>query len=156
DDHAFRAGQQRTKEEFKAMLDAFLAGVETKGRLLQHYRAARPWDLFIGVFGESHGAGHQFWHLHDNTHPRFDQAIVDFLGGDPIRQIYRALDAALGRLLDTIDRDATVLVMMSHGMRAHHDGTHLLEEVLRRIDVADRKAAGAYSWRDAARHELRI
>ena len=30
------------------------------------------WDLFFTVFGESHCAGHQFWKMHDETHPWHD------------------------------------------------------------------------------------
>ncbi len=155
DDYMHRAGAHRTREETKTLVDGLVAGIENKRKLVEHYRRARPWELFIGVFGEPHGAGHQFWHLHDTSHPRYDQAVVDFIGGDPIRQIYAAEDAALGKLLDGIEPSTNVLVMLSHGMGPHHDGTHLLEEVLRRIDLAERRATGEDGWRDAARRRLR-
>src|SRR5262249_23607922 len=150
-----RAGSTRTREEEKQLIEGLLAGVARKLRLSEAYLASRDWDLFITIFGESHAVGHQQWHLHDPTHPRFDQATLDFMGGDPVRRIYAELDAALGRLLAQVDEGTTVLVILSHGMGPHHDGTHLLDEVLRRIDLADRIAAGEDRLPDAARRAYR-
>jgi predicted AlkP superfamily phosphohydrolase/phosphomutase len=124
-----------------------------KRRLSHDLLHGRPWDLFITVFGEGHAAGHQQWHLHDPSHPRFDAGVQDFIGGDPIARVYAGLDAALGKLLATVDERTTVLVILSHGMGPHHDGTHLLEEVLRRIDLADRLAGGE-SWSAAWHRRL--
>jgi arylsulfatase A-like enzyme len=47
--------------------------------------------------------------------------------------VYRALDAALGRLLDTVGDDTIVMLLLSHGMGPHYDATFLLSEMLRRI-----------------------
>ena len=58
--------------------------------------------------------------------------------GDPLQQIYARMDAALGEHLAAVDDDTTVLVLLSHGMGPHYDATHLLPEILRRLD-------GAYS-----------
>jgi predicted AlkP superfamily phosphohydrolase/phosphomutase len=155
DDYIHRAGPTRTPTEEKRLIEGLLVGLATKARLSETYLTSRNWDLFITVFGESHAVGHQQWHLHDPQHPRFDQATLAFVGGDPIRRVYADLDAALGRLLARVDERTTVLVMLSHGMGPHHDGTHLLDEVLRRIDLADRIAAGEDRWSDAARRTYR-
>ncbi len=137
DDYLFRAGAHRTPDELKQLTAAMLEYMPLKTRLIRKYLEAQPWDLFIGVYGEAHCGGHQLWHLHDTTHPRFDAAIQRHIGGDPIRRIYSGLDGELGRLLETVDPKATFLLMLSHGMTSHHDGTHLLEEVLRRIELAE-------------------
>jgi predicted AlkP superfamily phosphohydrolase/phosphomutase len=155
DDYIHRAGPRRTPAEEKQLIDGLLAGLEAKGRLSEKYLKARGWDLFITVFGESHAVGHQQWHLHDPAHPHFDPALQQFVGGDPIVRVYAGLDAALGRLLASLDERTTVLVLLSHGMGPHHDGTHLLDEVLRRIDLADRIAAKDDRWADAGRRGLR-
>ncbi|MGH6959415.1 MAG: hypothetical protein ACREE7_02935 [Dongiaceae bacterium] len=63
------------------------------------------------------------------------------MGGDPLLQVYRGLDAALGELLSLVDDETVVLVLLSHGMGPHYDGTHLLDEVLRRIDRANGDAS---------------
>jgi predicted AlkP superfamily phosphohydrolase/phosphomutase len=155
DDYIHRAGPLRTATEEKQLIDGLLAGLATKGRLSGKYLKALDWDLFITVFGESHAVGHQQWHLHDPDHPRFEHVTQQFVGGDPVVRVYAGLDAALGSLLKSVDDQTLVLVLLSHGMGPHHDGTHLLDEVLRRIDLVDRMAEEGDSWGDAFRRGLR-
>ena len=154
DDYIFRAGPRRTVEENKQLIGAFLAGIDVKRRLSEKYLTSRDWDLFITVFGEPHAVGHQQWHLHDARHRHFDPAVQQAMGGDPILRVYAALDSALGRLMKSVDDRTTILVLLSHAMGPHNDGTHLLDEVLQRIDQADRILAGE-SWSDAARRRFR-
>ena len=89
------------------------------------------WDAFATVYGESHCAGHQFWWAHDPEHPRYSKEA-----GDPLLRVYEALDGALARLLSRVPADATVLVLLSHGIGNHNGGDHLLREILTRLDDA--------------------
>ncbi len=134
DDFVDRSGQCRTPAEEKAFVRRMVDGAAAKGRLLEALIREEAWDLFLAVFGESHAVGHQQWHLHDERHERFDAAARDAAGGDPVLQVYKEIDAALGRALAAAPEDATWLVHLSHGMAAHYDGTHLLDEVLLRLD----------------------
>jgi predicted AlkP superfamily phosphohydrolase/phosphomutase len=136
DDYTHRVGPVRTADEERALLRDMLDGLERKRRLSSWLLGQGGWDLFISVFGESHAIGHQMWHLHDPAHPRHDAALARELG-DPLRQVYAGLDRALGEHLSLIDDDTTVFVLLSHGMGPHYDGTHLLEEILGRLDAAD-------------------
>ena len=133
-DISHRAGDHRTTAENQTLLAEILHGVEQKAALSRDLLDQGDWDLFFTVFGESHCAGHQFWKIHDETHPWHDPEERRALGGDPLRAIYSALDAGLGELIDHAGPDATVYVHLSHGMRAHHDGTCLLDPVLWRLD----------------------
>jgi predicted AlkP superfamily phosphohydrolase/phosphomutase len=137
DDYVFREGPRRTADEEHTLAQGLLQGLERKGKLSSTLLADGGWDLFLTVFGESHASGHQQWHLHDRAHPRFDAATAARLGGDPVEATYRGLDACLGDLLDKAGSDTDVLVLLSHGMGPHNDGTHLLEEILRRLDLFD-------------------
>jgi predicted AlkP superfamily phosphohydrolase/phosphomutase len=137
DDYVFREGALRTGDEEEALLAALLAGAEAKRRLSADILADGPWDLFLSVFGESHSVGHQSWHLHDRSHPRHD-ANVRARIGDPLTQVYEKMDEALADHLSRVDDETTVLVLLSHGMGAHNDATHLLPEILRRLDAAYR------------------
>jgi len=138
DDYAHREDSLRTPEEDATLLNGLLRGITAKRKLNADLLGDGDWDLFLTVFGESHAVGHQQWHLHDPGHPRFHPDSVRIVGGDPIVQIYSALDAALGETLSLVPRDATVLVLLSHGMGPHYDGTHLLDEVLARLDLFNR------------------
>lgn len=137
DDVVHRAGRHRTPDEERALLRDLLDGLVRKCRLSTEVLGREPWPLFISVFGESHAVGHQHWYLHDPAHPRHDPALARELG-DPVEQVYRGLDRAIAEHLALVGPETTVLVLLSHGMGAHYDGGHLLEEVLGRLDAADR------------------
>ncbi len=141
DDYEFRAGPLRSGEEEGELLSALLAGVDAKTELSAEILGREPWDLFISVFGESHSVGHQSWHVRDPTHPRHDPALLKRIG-DPLAQVYERMDEALARHLALVDDETTVLVLLSHGMGPHHDGTHLLPEILRRLHAAHRGTVG--------------
>src|SRR4051794_8882670 len=133
-DYSFRAGEHRTPEETEALVDALRAGIEQKRRASLELLDRGGWDLFWTVMGESHCVGHQLWHLHDPAHPKHDAALVERIGGDPVRDVYRRLDAVVGDHLERLDPDDTAYVLLPHGMTAHNDGTHLLDHVLHRLD----------------------
>jgi predicted AlkP superfamily phosphohydrolase/phosphomutase len=135
DDYVHRAGRYRTLEEEVLLLDGLKDGVRAKCKLNVDLLTERHWDLFLTIFAESHSIGHQQWYLHDPGHPRFQPDGTRAVGGDPIAQLYSDLDGALGELLAHVGSDATVLVLLSHGMGPHHDGTHLLDETLARLDL---------------------
>jgi predicted AlkP superfamily phosphohydrolase/phosphomutase len=71
-------------------------------------------------FMSSDIAGHLLWHRLDPTHPAYrpDEA------GDELVQVYEAVDAACGRLIEQADwlwdEEPTVLVLSDHGMKPTH------------------------------------
>lgn len=132
-DHLHRAGVHRSAAENAALRDDLLEGVARKTACSVALLEEGGWDLFFGVMGEGHCAGHQFWALHDAGHPWHDAAMRAEVG-DPLRDVYRALDAAVGAHLARMGPDGTVVVHLSHGMRAHFDGTNVLDAVLWRLD----------------------
>src|SRR5690242_2803908 len=96
-------------------------------------------DLFVTTFHDAHDVGHMAWHLHDPSHERHDPDIAAQTG-DPVRDIYEALDAALGRILAALDGHATVLIYLSHGMGIDRSATRFLDEILRRLELAYRNS----------------
>ena len=133
DDWLHRQGPIRTDAEDAALLHDLLAGVELKTRLSLELLRKDDWDLLVSVFGESHAGGHHLWHRHDAAHPRFDPSWVE-RNGDAIRRLYGQLDASLADHLEALGPTATTIVVLSHGMAPHFDATHLLEEILLRLD----------------------
>lgn len=134
------------------LADGLRQGVERKAELTRFLLDRADWDLFFVVFGESHCVGHQCWHLHDRDHPRHDPALVGTVG-DPIADVYERLDAALGHVLAGVDHDAEVFVLLSHGMGPHYDGTFLLVDLLRRLELTwNRQPSGWATGRDRLAH----
>jgi predicted AlkP superfamily phosphohydrolase/phosphomutase len=123
---------QRSNSEITSLRDALVTGVHRKTDLAAHFLQRGGWDLFLAVFAESHCVGHHYWHLHDPKHPRHDPNLA-LRVGDPIRDVYVAIDEALGRLISLAGPETTVFVLASHGMGPHYDGTFLLEKMLRSL-----------------------
>ena len=142
-DFTHREGLHRTHPETVALWQELLLAVDRKEAASLHLLDQGDWSLFGVVFGESHCVGHQLWALHDPDHPRHDPTMVAQIG-DPVREMYRRLDATLAAHLERVDDDTTVYVHLSHGMGPHYDGTHLLDVVLRRFHESETEPRG---WR---------
>lgn len=128
-----------------AFTDHLLQRARIKGRLCEHYLRREHWHLFIASLNESHCVGHQFWHLHDATHPRHRRDVAA-ASGDPLLILYRALDEQIAALLDAAGSGAGVMVWLTHGMgSAINDYTVVLDEILCRLDTATgQRASGAF------------
>ena len=120
--------------------DDLVRGVAMRSRLHAKLLDRDDWDLFFTVYGESHCIGHQAWHIHDREHVRHDPAQAAAVG-DPVLDVYRAIDASVGELLEILGDETLTIVFPSHGMRAHYDPTFLLDEMLARLEGANAPAA---------------
>jgi predicted AlkP superfamily phosphohydrolase/phosphomutase len=120
---------------FKEFRDRLVERVGRKAELARQYLREGGWDLFMVGFGDSHCIAHQCWHLHDPEHPLHDRAYRSSYG-DPVKDVYIALDAAVGRMLDCVSPDTTVILFAGSGMGPNYTGNHLLDEALRRLEGA--------------------
>jgi predicted AlkP superfamily phosphohydrolase/phosphomutase len=125
----------RDTQAYVAFRDDLLRGIKTKTELTKHFLHEVEWDFFAQVFTESHCVGHQCWHIHDTNHPRHDKQQARVVG-DPIQQVYVAIDAAIGEVLKEVDESAVVIVLVSHGMGYKYGPQFLLDKILLRLKVA--------------------
>jgi predicted AlkP superfamily phosphohydrolase/phosphomutase len=125
----------RTPAGFAEFVAGLERGAATRAAWTRRLLARDDWDLLLQVFSESHCGGHQAWHLHDPGHPGHDAALSARLG-DPIRRTYRAIDAAIGAILEEAG-DATVVVFSCHGMGKWTGAHHLLRDILVRLGVTE-------------------
>jgi predicted AlkP superfamily phosphohydrolase/phosphomutase len=135
-------------EAVAAFRDRLLDRVRWKTDFALELIAQERWDLLVTVFHDAHDVGHMAWHVHDPGHERHDAGIAARVG-DPMLDVYMALDAGLGRLLAALDGRATVLVYTSHGMGRDRSATRFLDDILSRIEVAYR-GKPAPTWLDHA------
>lgn len=135
--HPLRAvcNADRSTEDFIAFREQLLGGVRIKTQITKHFLRRSEWDFFAQVFSESHCVGHQCWHIHDPGHPRHDPEQARAVG-DPIKDVYVAIDAAIGEILKEIDDETTVIVLASHGMGYKYGPQILLDQILLRLGVA--------------------
>lgn len=152
--HDCDAGR-RTAADYAELIDYLVGRVESRAALTRHLLGRGGWDLFIQVFSEAHCAGHQCWHLHDPELPTHDAAVAA-VTGDPIRRVYRAIDAAIGEVLKDAG-DALVILVSAHGMSHWFGAGFLLPEILVRLGVTQPDATPPQPplptppWRAAAR-----
>ena len=126
-------------EGFRARL---LAAVTRKTEIVKWLIDREDWDLFLVVFSESHPAGHYFWHLHDPsylTHPEGGAGAL----AHALRDVYAALDDAIGTLLGSVDGNTTVFLVSGDGMGPNYSGAHLLPQMLVRMGALSTSAADA-------------
>lgn len=124
----------RSPEAFRALTGRLVEGVRRKTALTRSLLDQGGWDFFAQVFTEAHCVGHQAWHLHDPAHPAHE-AQVSRVAGDPVREVYIAIDHAIGELLRAAGEDCLVIVLLSHGMCARYGAQFLLPDILIRLGV---------------------
>jgi len=113
-----------------------LDGVGARKRLHRYFLEREPSDLFMTVFSETHVAGHRFWHFMDEGHPWHDASAPADLK-TAIRDVYAAVDAAVGNLVRRLPDDVTVLVVSVHGMTANYNAQELLPRFIERYCGVD-------------------
>ena len=124
------------------MRAALIESVERKTRIALDLLSLDRWDLFLSVFSESHMALHKFWHLSDPDHPLYERWAEP--GQDPLRDVYQALDAAIGTIADAVAaRKADLMVFSVHGSVANcYDLPSMifLPELLHRFSFGGRRS----------------
>jgi predicted AlkP superfamily phosphohydrolase/phosphomutase len=122
----------RTLQDFQSFKDQLIKGVRKKAELTIYYLMKGGWDFFAQVFSESHCVGHQCWHLHNSEHSGYDPELASQIG-DPIRDVYREIDGAIGKILAHVEKDTSIIFLASHGMSHGFGGNFLLDNILERL-----------------------
>jgi predicted AlkP superfamily phosphohydrolase/phosphomutase len=109
----------RTTDKVRLLQDIYRMSRQ-RFDLVEHLLDTRPsWDFFMFVDMGPDRIHHGLWKYIDPRHPRYRP-------GNPfegtIRKYYQFIDERIGRLLDLLPADATVLVMSDHGAQAMQGG----------------------------------
>lgn len=113
---------------------ALRQGIARRAAICRDLLGREPWDFFFTAFGETHSAGHFFWHL-SQDHPlrRWRRAVA----GDPLLRVFQAVDEAVGAIL-AARPDADVLLFSPEGIDANSvdlPSTVFLPEFLYRFNL---------------------
>ncbi len=117
--------------EFRRQL---IAGAGLKAKIVRWLMREKPWDLFFVTFGEPHPAGHYLWHLADPSYPAYPGAGIVGLE-HAVRDVYVAVDKAIGEIISALDDSVTVILTSGDGMGPNYAGCHLMPEVLHRLGL---------------------
>jgi predicted AlkP superfamily phosphohydrolase/phosphomutase len=116
-----------------------VAGAQLKGELSRWLLAQGDWDFYLTVFGETHRGGHLLWP---------ENGAEGSGGSARLLDVYRAVDRAVGGLLEALPRDVTTLIVFAlHGMGGNTSQEHFMPKVIDRVNSrfmadAERPTAG--------------
>jgi predicted AlkP superfamily phosphohydrolase/phosphomutase len=99
-----------------------------KGRLGRSLLGGEKFDLVVAVFAEAHTGSHQFWRYR----PESNQPVPKEHDGelkDAIKNLYQAIDAEFGKILDRQPPNANVFVVSSVGMKSQWPAAGLSEAI---------------------------
>lgn len=100
----------------QSMKEGLVTGIARRANICRDLLQRERWDLFITYFGETHSAGHFFWHLSDPDHPLHQR---DAHRGDWLLEVFEAIDRAVGAIVAAAPREARFLLFSDHGMEAN-------------------------------------
>lgn len=89
-------------------------GIARRTAICQDLLKREPWDLFLTVFGETHGGGHAFWHLSQPEHPLYE--AFSHIEEDPLLAMYQGIDTAIATILQELPEQTRVVLFSGHGM----------------------------------------
>jgi predicted AlkP superfamily phosphohydrolase/phosphomutase len=103
--------------------EAFLADlvdlVEQRGKYALRLMADHRPDFMMVHFQATDVLQHACWKLVDPSHPRHDaEAAAQY--GPEVRRVFERVDHYVGRMLEHLDDDTTVIVMSDHGFGLLH------------------------------------
>jgi len=106
---------------------AWLRLIETQTAAAEYLLTTRPVTFFMTVYTASDWGGHNLWSHDPAVHGGKRKG-----GEDGLLTIYRALDAAIARLLQHFDEGAQVYIISDHGMGPHSGAAYHLPNWLER------------------------
>jgi predicted AlkP superfamily phosphohydrolase/phosphomutase len=95
---------------------------ENQTRVAEYLLESRPVDFFMTVFTASDWAGHNLW-----EHRAIETGDPTPAGREPwaaLLRVYRALDRAVGKLVDLVGESVQVYVLSDHGMGRHSGASY--------------------------------
>lgn len=102
--------------DMRALTEKLIAGVRQRTKASLDLMANNDWDVFLTTYGETHSAGHGFWHFSDPEHPLYPFYAVD---GDPMLEVYEAVDESVAELVAAAPADATIAIFAQEGMKSN-------------------------------------
>ena len=118
---AFFGGKKPTDLE-DPRLDALiriLAECATAHNAATELAARDDWDFLAVYYDTIDHAGHQFMEYHPPAMAHVGAEDAEFYGG-VVNNIYRYHDMMLGRLLDMVGQETTVILLSDHGFYSDH------------------------------------
>ncbi len=102
------------KAYFQRITTGLKSSIAIRTEICRDILKQDDWDLFLTVFGESHTASHDFWHLSQPDNPLY--ADKSDRNNDPMLSAFQDMDKAIGEIVAAAPDNASVVVFAVHGM----------------------------------------
>ncbi|HEU4390564.1 MAG TPA: alkaline phosphatase family protein [Blastocatellia bacterium] len=132
-------GRMMETGDLDGAMASWMALIETQTRAAEYLLDARPVDFFMTVYTASDWGGHNLWKYLDQADQVADKRP------QPLLKIYKALDAAVERLLARAADGTQVYVISDHGMGRHSGASYHLPEWLEQKGYLSRSKRPAQS-----------
>jgi len=109
-----------------------IQGVKMKHRLNMGLLEKYQPRILVSVFGETHPAGHYFWRFQDSNYPEYEP---NEQMQSALRDVYGAVDEALGELIEKYNDKYTIMIVSGHGICADYNPHYLLQDLLYRMGM---------------------
>jgi predicted AlkP superfamily phosphohydrolase/phosphomutase len=117
----------KTAAQLERICHDLVAAAALKARLIRGILRDRRPDVLISIFGEVHRGGHVLL--------REGEEREEAAPGSLLLSVYRAVDRAVGEILEAVDPGATdVLLFSNHGMTRDNAQGHLVRPLMQRIN----------------------
>lgn len=120
-------------KDIKTLYERMQEGIRRRSAICCDLLGRDRWDLFLTVFGESHSAGHYFWHTNQKDHPMY--ALHGEGRENYLLKSFQSIDRAIGEMIAAAPEDAAIVVFSAHGMQSNNmdvPSTFFLPELLYR------------------------
>lgn len=112
------------KENKQELIHKIFHVLEKRKKIAEYLMNLVNWDLFIVVFFYLDYIQHNFWGYMDPKHPLYYSEDAG-LYRNVILDTYRKLDNIIGKLLQYVDKETSVLVVSDHGMKCAQKYFHI-------------------------------
>jgi predicted AlkP superfamily phosphohydrolase/phosphomutase len=147
-------------ERLLALGDQQVTVTEHMTAIGRHLAQAGDWELFLACIATAHRAGHKLWDETGALGSASDRCSARPAIREALCAVYRAVDEAVGQLVEAAGAGTTLLVFSLHGMGPNSSRNELLPEMLDRIlaggQGGDRKRVTAAGMLNSLRESVPI
>lgn len=117
-------GQAYSENGVEDFLRRLYRCTELRIKTFDYLLQREPWDFAMMVFNGTDTISHALWKYMDQDHPLHDPRLYPKFG-NAIRDFYKYIDAYLARVIETLDRNTTLILMSDHGFGPFHKFIHV-------------------------------
>ena len=117
-----------SEKELLAVRDEMFEMIKHTLELTSYMMESKPWDLLMVVFHSIHLGGHKFWNLNGLKEP--PSAKNRGIFNATLKEIYQAVDNAIGSLVKNVPPDTTIIISSFHGMGASSSRVPILTDLV--------------------------